>query len=296
MGTVVIPLGQKTATANSISSGSSVSCFRRALPVCASTLFQMNAILSSSPVNLARLIAVVGNDPGMTANLLRETAAADREAACDQLLDAIVDIGIRRLQAMLLRTPLMTGHEAHSASYVAWRNHSELTAVVAESIARTCGGLVAARARVGGLLHDIGKLPLLLSHAAQASATEAVWSDVPEVADGEVSHCDVGYELAQAWGFSSTLCQCIREHHTNEAVGRECVLAVVIAADRVCHRCGVTLNAEMARTYGDMPLREILCEALPWQDAQKVEAAAGQVRRAYEMWQRSHPNSSFVKI
>src|SRR4051794_2533746 len=108
MGTAVnLPARSKPGTASGIDAGSLTRSFRRALPVFPQTLFQMNAVLSSSPVNLARLICVIGDDPAMTANLLREANSMDREVVCDQLLEAIIGVGIRRLQAMLLRTPLM---------------------------------------------------------------------------------------------------------------------------------------------------------------------------------------------
>src|ERR1700748_1341792 len=113
MGTAVnLAAAVKTGTRNGTVAGLGIQSFRRALPVFPQTLFQMNAVLSSSPVNLARLISVVGDDPAMGANLLREANAIDRDMACDQLLEAIITVGIRRLQSMLLRMPLMTGVEA----------------------------------------------------------------------------------------------------------------------------------------------------------------------------------------
>jgi putative nucleotidyltransferase with HDIG domain len=293
MGTAIIPQTQDTAAGKEPSSF--LMSFRRALPVFATTLFQMNAILSSSPVNLARLMVVAGDDPAMTANLLREAASADRDVVCDQLLDAIIGVGIRRLQAMMLRTPLMTGAEAHSTAYMAWRNHSALAAVLAESLARQSEALVPARARICGLLHDIGKLPLLLRNVGDGCA-EPARSDDPVPDDAGNSHGEIGHELAQAWGFSSALCDCIRQHHAGQTEMGESLLAVVTAADRVCHRCGVTMDVEMTGIYRELPLEEILAGALSWLSAEQAQAAADHVRRAYETWQRSHPSARCVSL
>lgn len=292
---VNLPAQGKAGTRSGIDTGSLTRPFRRALPVFPQTLFQMNAVLSSAPVNLARLIAVIGDDPAMAANLLREAIAIDREVVCDQLLEAILGVGIRRLQAMLLRTPLMTGQEANSAAYRGWRAHSVLAAVVAENIARFCPSLAPLRTRVAGLLHDVGKLPLVLRMIVDEPSLEPVWGDA-WVAEGAVGHCETGASLANTWGFSSALREAIAEHHTSNEVNRECLLAVVIAADRVCHRCGVSLDGEMIRTYGEQPLDRILAGALTWLDHDTRALAVEQVRRACNGWARSHPEVTVVEI
>jgi putative nucleotidyltransferase with HDIG domain len=282
-------------TGSEIDTGSLTRPFRRALPVFPQTLFQMNAVLSSSPVNLARLIVVIGDDPAMTANLLREANSIDREVVCDHLLEAIIEVGIRRLQAMLLRTPLMTGQEANSAAYRGWRAHSVLAAIVAETIARFCPSLAPLRVRVAGLLHDVGKLPLLLGKIVDDPLLEAIWSDASG-AEGSVGHCETGASLASTWGFSSALREAIAEHHTQNEVSRESQLAVVIAADRVCHRCGVSLDGEMARVYGEQSLNRIMAGALPWLDEETRALVAEQVRRAFDSWRRSHPEVAVAEI
>lgn len=257
------------------------------------TLFQMNAVLSLTPVNLGRLIAVVGEDPAMTANLLREARALDREAICEQLLDVIVGLGVRRLQGLVLRTPLLTSGELNSEAYRAWRMHSVLAAVLAESIARVCGTPVSAQARIAGLLHDLGKLPLLLRNQTMCE-TEELMCDGP-AKEGRLCHCEVGNMLGEAWGFSSALCGVLRDHHADDEPHKG-LLAVVVAADRLCHRLGVSLDAEMARVYGSQAVAQILDETLPWLGGERKTSVVAQVSRACENWQHTHPGVAISVI
>jgi putative nucleotidyltransferase with HDIG domain len=275
--------------------GQWVQSFRRPLPVFPNTLFQMNAILSSLPVNLGRLISIIGDDPAMAANLLREANAIDPEVICEQVMDAIMGVGVRKLQALLLRTPLMTGAEANAPAYRVWRDHSILGAIFAESIAYALGTPTAAHARVAGLLHDIGKLPLLLRRHAEGQV-EAIFSDQGQNVAEVVHHCAVGKLLACEWRFSTALTQAIEEHHSNSTPTRPGLLAIVIAADRLCHCCGMSLDEEMARVYGTQTLDQILEDALPWLDQEHKQAVAANLRKAYEPWRRMHPTAAVVEI
>jgi putative nucleotidyltransferase with HDIG domain len=275
--------------------GQWVQSFRRPLPVFPNTLFQMNAILSSSPVNLGRLISIVGDDPAMTANLLREANAIDPEVVCEQVMDAIMGVGVRKLQALLLRTPLMTGAEANSLAYRAWRDHGILSAIFAESIAHAVGAPAPAHARVAGLQHDIGKLPLLLRRHAEGRI-ESLFSDNEAAGADVLHHCAVGKLLAHEWRFSTALTEVIAEHHSSPTPTREGLLAIIITADRLCHRCGVSMDEEMARVFGAQSVEEILENALPWVDQEHRQAVGAKIRDSYETWRRMHPTAANADI
>jgi HD-like signal output (HDOD) protein len=265
---------------------------RRALPVLPNTLFRMNAVLSSSPVNLGRVVAVAGDDPALAANLLRESRTVECDQACDHLVDVMIGLGVQRLQALLLRMPLLTSSEAKSAKYLAWRAHSGLSSVLAETIAGAVPGC--RMARIAGLLHDIGELPLVLrSEADQGMAG----SDGDSAGERQASalHCDVGHELARTWGFSEPLTYVIREHHGQDNACPS-VLAAVVAADRVSHRARVGIVDEVTRAYADKTLEEIIELTLPWLTSDQQTELAANVRHTYELWRRSHRGVATAEI
>jgi putative nucleotidyltransferase with HDIG domain len=262
--------------------------YRRTLPVVPGTLFHMNAVLSSSPVNLARLITVVGDDPAMTADLVREANTIDREVVCDRLLDAIVTLGIRRLQALLVRTPLITTAEANCWAYRMWRNHSLLAAPLAEALAGVLF-MDPARARLAGLLHDIGKLPLLLRAHAEGKHAEPLLSDAAPCDEVTTTHCEVGAALATSWQFSTGLRQAIRDHHDQQVAPCDTLVGIVVAADRLCHRYGVSLDSEMARIFQDQSLEQIVAGALPYLTEAQMAAALAATTHVLGSWNTLHP-------
>jgi HD-like signal output (HDOD) protein len=243
-------------------------------------------------VNLSRAVTIVGEDPALTANLLRESRAIETDQPCDHLVDVIIGLGVQRLQALLLRMPLLTSAEAKSARYLAWRLHSGLSAVLAETIA---SGIPGCRmARLAGLLHDIGELPLVLRSGSEATVALA---DVDSAAGAQIPalHCEIGHELARTWCFSEALAYVIREHHGPDR-GCAPVVGIVVAADRISHRAGVGIVDDLTRAYASTTPEEILGLSLPWLTSEQRSDLSLKVRRSYHSWRRSHPGVGVDEI
>lgn len=74
--------------------------------------------------------------------------------------------------------------------------------------------------RVAGLIHDIGRLVIMLSaDRLGAPLMGTSWDQMATIADDEhellgMNHCDVGADLCRKWNLSPTLEQGVLRHHT----------------------------------------------------------------------------------
>ncbi len=191
------------------------------LPAMSSSLFELNAALSSTPVDLEEVSKVVRGDVSIAARVL-SLICLEREAEEDisRVDDCVVLLGIRRLRDSVLTLPALSSELAVRMQLNALWQHSRATARLSEHIALEFGYAWPAQAFLAGLLHDIGKVPLILSGGKCASSSATL----------DVEHCLIGAVLAEKWGFPPYLLETIRHHHDPEAAGRHSFLAAVVAA------------------------------------------------------------------
>jgi HD-like signal output (HDOD) protein len=199
------------------------------LPAMPSSVFRLNAILSSTPVDLRKTSEVVTGDLSVAAQVLR-LACLEREAEDEisRIDDCIVVLGIQRLRDLVLTMPLLFSEGAVLREINSLWRCSRTAALLSERIAFKFGYAQPARAYMAGLLHDIGKVPLVLAGGALARCGP--------IADSE--HCLLGAALAERWGLPAYLREVIQHHHDPEAAGRDSFLAAVVAAaDQFNEKC-----------------------------------------------------------
>jgi putative nucleotidyltransferase with HDIG domain len=213
-----------------------VAPYLNGLPAMPSSVFRLNAILSSTPIGLREVSEVVSGDLSIAAQVLRLTCLeCGAEADISKLDDCVVLLGIRRLRDLVLTMPLLPLEPAALGELNALWQHSPATALLSERIAFEFGYAQPARAYVAGLLHDIGKVPLILGGGERMSCGS--------VADLE--HCLLGAALAEKWGLPPYLREIIKHHHDPEAAGRDSFLAAVVAAaDQFTNRCRVEVQSD----------------------------------------------------
>jgi putative nucleotidyltransferase with HDIG domain len=164
--------------------------------------------------------SVFKSDPALAADLLLVANSVQFGLPCriDNIRHALTYMGLERVRSLgctigfsfYVRNLPRTEH-----IQIAWR-HAIATAVIAESLA--------ARNRMptlytAGLMHDIGRLALLLTAGesyekllAHTCADIAVANEM-EQAHFSVNHCEAGIVMAENWGLPDTLRNCIADHH-----------------------------------------------------------------------------------
>lgn len=180
-------------------------------------------VLSEDDAVLVQIAELIRLDAAFTGELLRlaNSAAYGFSSRIDNVARAIVLLGTERVKALTMTVALgayAAGGKNDEALLRCWL-HSLATAFLADELAPQCG-LNRDRAYTAGLLHDIGRLGLLVAYPKEYSNLIAVAvensMDVIEVerAMFDIDHCEAGQWLAREWRFPEELEGAIGTHHS----------------------------------------------------------------------------------
>jgi putative nucleotidyltransferase with HDIG domain len=184
------------------------------------------ALTKNPATTVKELETVIGQDPSMTASMLRQANSAYYGYArrISSLQEAIVMLGFQVIQGLamasavapLLKTKLI-GYEIEQEGL--WK-HSMLTAMAAKRICQFRKLKFSDTAFTAGLLHDIGKL--IISIYVQEVGSFLVkkvnegnlsYVELEEKVIG-YSHATVGGFLAKTWNLPDDLIEAISYHHS----------------------------------------------------------------------------------
>jgi HD-like signal output (HDOD) protein len=132
--------------------------------------------------------------------------------------------------------------------------HSVGCALAANWLAKRCKFKdMSSHAFFAGLLHDVGKLFILMvieqvkKKNAALDMTDALFLEALDTL-----HTRQGYTLMQQWDMPETYCLVCRDHHTPEIDTKNYLLLIVRLADMACHKLGISLapqpNLNLAAT------------------------------------------------
>jgi HD-like signal output (HDOD) protein len=164
-------------------------------------------LLSRDEVEIRDLIALISSDPAFSAQVLRlaNSPLFGFRAQIDSLQWALLLLGLRRVRALTLT--VATANHMKAALKIeelsrCWR-HMLACALLTEELARSCS-VFEDRAYTAGLMHDLGRLGLLLAYPAEyAEMLRDADRNALDVLDCEreslgVDHCEAGRALGRA--------------------------------------------------------------------------------------------------
>lgn len=215
------------------------------LPTLPSYVFELNTLLSSSSVDLKRVGKVIRNDPSLSAQVLRlcNSALFSLRRRVVSIEEAAILMGSERLRTLVLTCSVMefTGRQLPRGEVPAYWAHSFLSGMLSERIARWLDYTEREQAYLGGLLHDIGALPLLVvageEGASRKESRSGPWGGSLEAERDffGMNHCEVGRWIGQAWNFFPSFIDVFENHHHPERSVRDPLLVgIVAAADHFC--------------------------------------------------------------
>ena len=176
---------------------------------------------NSSAVDIGHLI---GEDPALTARLLKvvNSPVFGFPSRIDTISMAITILGTRQLRDLVLATAVVNQFHNLTDEVVEMETfwcHSICTAVSAKVIGHHLKEHNSERFFVAGLLHDIGKLVMYLTHPDASRQVIELSSD-PSIEKNTVersifgfSHADVSAELLKQWQLPDSLVEAARYHH-----------------------------------------------------------------------------------
>jgi len=209
------------------------------LPTLPAYVMDLNALLSSPTVDLKKVGKVIRTDPSLSAQVLRlcNSALFGLRRRVISIEQAAILLGTERLRTLVLTCSLMqfAGKRVPGPQLVAFWQHSFLTGLLSERIARQIDYFEKEQAYLCGLLHDIGQLPLsilvLEEEAKNRRLPPSNWlDDVPvEREYFGMDHCKVGRWMAVAWNFMPSFIDVFEYHHAPERAEHDPYLVGIVA-------------------------------------------------------------------
>lgn len=210
------------------------------------------------------LATVISSDQALTAKLLKLSNSAYYGYArrIGNVREAVILLGMRTVRSVAISSGIIdaftvVSRESKFNLDLFWA-HSVTVGLVAEVLARETRVARPEDAFTAGVLHDVGKLAMMLCEpAAFAEVVDLVTAEGMRYRDAElavfgVGHEHVGARLAQRWKFPDPLVDAIRWHHPEKPPSAlETLNDTVAAADLACNREGLACGFD----WTEEPLR-----------------------------------------
>ncbi len=216
-----------------------------ALPTVPSTLKQISSMLENPRLSIDELGRFISNDPALTSKILKmvNSAAYGFPNRISSISHAIMLLGLNVVRGLLLGVSVF---ELMQNTISGLWEHSMGCAVVSRLIAQKREIKEPEEVSVCGLLHDIGKVILILQFpteyekAREHAHAEGIPLHEAERIFFEATHADVGSWLARKWRFPINLVEALEYHHRPQ-LSKQAVLetAIVHVSDVLVRARGI---------------------------------------------------------
>jgi putative nucleotidyltransferase with HDIG domain len=210
------------------------------LPTLPHYVLDLTALLNKQAVDLKKVGNVIRTDPSLSAQVLRlcNSALFGLRRRVLSIEQAAILLGTERLRTLVLTCSVMqfAGKYLPKDQLMGFWQHSFLSALLSERIARQVDYFEKEQAYLGGLLHDIGQLPMWMLVAEEAAkgreGPRAGWVDNPELERDYfgMDHCKTGRHMAVAWNFMPSFIDVFESHHAPERAQHDPYLVGIVAA------------------------------------------------------------------
>ncbi|MBE7518796.1 MAG: HDOD domain-containing protein [Thermoflexaceae bacterium] len=215
------------------------------------------------------LATVISSDQALTSKLLRLSNSAYYGYArrISNVREAVILLGMRTVRSVAIASAIIDALRAPDSEEfdqdLFWA-HSVCVGLVAEAIARETRVVRPEDAFTAGVLHDIGKLAMMLCEPVLFNdVIDLVVSEGMRYRDAEVrvfglGHEHVGGRLAQRWKFPEQLVSSIKAHHPpHQGRSIETLDDVVTSANLACNREGLACGFDYTQVAERRPIEAL---------------------------------------
>lgn len=216
------------------------------LPTMPEILLRLLDLCHREDVSLVDLAALIGRDAGMAARIfsLSSSAAFLDRARPVNLAQCLALLGMKAIKTIVINDSVMQvfnrftrGRDIDLADF--WE-HSLRCALIARELARKMGYANPEEAYLGGLLHDIGRLAILVTDPDGYAKIFRDNEDDDKLCAAEsrvfaLTHAEVGAWLVEKWELDSFLADCVLYHHepAERVVSAHPLVRIVLLANRL---------------------------------------------------------------
>lgn len=211
------------------------------LPPMPSIVFQILDLLSDPEFSMEKLEHLIGQDQSLVANLIKVGNSVLYGGVGDvhSLREALTRLGSRTIKSLVLISSTRTYFPEMKSgmgilSRLLW-HHSVECGLASQRLAVMVGYYDPEEAFVGGILHDIGKLVILLQlpDKYRQIQTKSKTGKIDELdIESEIlgfDHSMIGEMLMKKWKMPAHLTECVQLHHNAKIVDSDNLLVPIIA-------------------------------------------------------------------
>lgn len=188
------------------------------LPTIPSVLKKLLGVIENPKISLNEISNFISNDPALATKVLKmvNSPVYGFPGRISSVNQAVILLGLNVVKGLLIGVSVF---DLMQKSMIGLWEHSIGCAVIARIIAKKKQFKEPEEVSVGGLLHDIGKVILILQFPEdyQKAMNEAEASDTTIVETEKVyfaaNHTHAGTWMAQKWSFPRNLTDMIHSHH-----------------------------------------------------------------------------------
>lgn len=251
------------------------------LPPLPALVFQILDLLADPEFAMDKLEKLLGQDQSLVAKLIKVSNSVLYGGVGDinSLREALTRLGTRTVKSLVLTTSTRTffpKNQSHMGiwSQLLWQ-HAVECGLAARCIARKVGFNDPDEAFVGGVLHDLGKLIILLKFPEQYRQIQKMSkSEGIDKLDYEsqllgFNHTVIGEKLMKKWKMPTRLKDCVQLHHRfKEVNGGDLLIPIVAYGNCLSHAFSVHAEINQIEYQADM---DYLVERLQLPEARNAD-------------------------
>lgn len=222
------------------------------LPVFSTTAMRVQQELTKKEPDMRIVEQIISGDQSLASQVLKIANSSFYKGLSEILTikAAIVRLGMQEISRITLiaatSNQFVTKDRLLNTTMKLLWQHSVGTALGAHWLAKRCKlEDIAGHAFFAGLLHDVGKLFVLLVLDKMKRGNRNIKFTEALVFEAmESLHTEQGYQLMQEWNMPAQYCQVVRDHHEDEFDTKNTVLLLVRMTNIVCHKLGIGTDPE----------------------------------------------------